>query len=171
MAILKRDKILSGIALLVIGILFIAAPTSSARAVWSLIGIIMIVAGVLRGFMAFKMKEAGLSRTLILIAAAALIIIGIFITVNPGYLIAYSYIIFGLVMIVNNFINILSVVKNEIQVEGNKTLYLVLSAALLILGIVILVNPFATSDVMTRIIGVALIVDGIVNLLIAFRIH
>ncbi len=71
----------------------------------------------------------------------------------------------------NNFINILGVVKHEIQVEGSRTLYLVVSAALLILGVVILLNPFATSDILTRIIGVTLIVDGIVNLLIAFRMH
>ncbi len=170
MSILKRDKILSGIALLVIGILFIAAPASSARAVWSVIGIIILAAGLLRGIMAFKMKEAGFVKTLMFITAAVLIIVGIILTANPGYLIAYSFIVFGLILIVNNFINILGVMKNEIRVEGSRTLYLVLSAALLILGVVILLNPFATSDILTRIIGVALIVDGIVDLLIGLRI-
>ena len=106
---------------------------------------------------------------MMLITAAVFVIVGIILTANPGYLIAYSYIVFGLVLIVNNFINILGAMKNEIRVEGSKTLYLLVSAALLILGVVILLNPFATSDILTRIIGVTLIVDGIVNLLVGFR--
>ncbi len=167
---LKRDRILFGLALLIIGILFFAAPTTSAKILASTVGIVLILQGLVRAFAAWRMKEAGLSRTVIIILAAVLLILGIFLLANPGFLIAYYYIVFGLIMIANGLVNLLGVLRGEIRVSGSRTIYLILSAALLVLGIIILLHPFAASDALMRLVGIALLACGVVDLWIAFQI-
>lgn len=168
---LKRDRILSGIALLVIGILFLAAPTSSSLVVATVVGFILILEGLVRGYAALKRKEKDLSTKAVLALAAILIVLGIILVVNPGILVAYSYIIFGIVLILNVLSNILGVLKGEIRVEGNKLIYILLSAVLAIVGVIVLFNPFSAANMMMRIIGGMLIADGIVNLLIAWKMR
>ncbi len=168
---LKRDRILSGIALLVLGILFLAAPASSSLVIATVAGIILILEGLVRGYAALKKKEKDLSTKAVLALAAVLIVLGIILVVNPGILVAYSYIIFGIVLILNALSNILGVLKGEIQVEGNKLIYVLLSAVLAIVGVIILFNPFSAANMMMRIIGGMLIADGIVNLLIAWKMR
>lgn len=170
---LKRDRILTGIALLVIGILFLAAPTSSSLVIAVAIGIILILEGLVRGYAALKKKdkEKGLSVKAILLLSLVLIAVGIVLVVNPSFLVAYCYIIFGIVLILNALANIIGVLKGEIQVEGNKYVYLALSVLLVVAGVVMLFNPFSAANVMMRIIGGMLIADGIVNLLIAWKTH
>ncbi len=55
--------------------------------------------------------------------------------------------------------------------EGNKYVYIILSALLAVLGVIMLFNPFSAADMVMRIIGGLLIADGIVNLLIAWRMR
>lgn len=167
---LKRDRILFGLALLIIGILFFAAPTTSAKILASTVGIVLILQGLVRAFAAWRMKEAGLSRTVIIILAAVLLILGIFLLANPGFLIAYYYIVFGLIMIANGLVNLFGVLRGEIRVSGSRTLYLILSAALLVFGIIVLFHPFAASDALMRLVGIALLACGVVDLWIAFQI-
>ena len=168
---LKRDRILSGIALLAIGILFLAAPTSSSLVIAAVIGIILSLEGLVRGYEALRKKEKDISTKAILVLAVVLIVLGIFLLVNPGYLVAYSYIIFGIVLILNALSNIVGVMKGEIAFESGKYIYIILSALLAVIGVIILFNPFSAANMMMRIIGGLLIADGIVNLLIAWRMH
>ena len=167
---MKRDKILSGLAYLIIGILFFAAPTTSAKILASTVGIVLILQGLVRAFAAWRMKGAGLSRTIIIVLAAALLILGIFLLANPGFLIAYYYIVFGLIMIANALVNLFGVLRGEIRVSGNRTIYLILSAVLLVFGVIVLFHPFAASDALMRLVGTALIACGIADLWIAFQI-
>ena len=168
---LKKDRILSGIALLVIGILFLAAPATSSLVVAIAVGIILILEGLARGYAVLKKQEKDSSAKIVLLLAVVLIVLGIFLVVNPGYLVAYSYIIFGILLILNALSNIIGVLKGEIQVEGNKFIYLILSAVVAIVGVIMLFNPFSAANIMMRIIGAMLIADGIINLLIAWKMR
>ena len=93
---LKRDRILFGLALLIIGILFFAAPTTSAKILASTVGIVLILQGLVRAFAAWRMKEAGLSRTVIIILAAVLLILGIFFSPIPDFLLRTTTLCSGL---------------------------------------------------------------------------
>ena len=156
---------------MVIGILFLAAPVSSSLVIATVIGVILILEGLVRGYAALKKKEKDISTKAILLWSAVLIVLGILLLVNPGYLVAYSYIIFGIVLILNAISNIIGVMRGEIQAEGNKFIYLILSAVLAIVGVIMLFNPFSAANMMMRIIGGMLIADGIVNLLIAWKMR
>ena len=73
-------------------------------------------------------------------------------------------------MIANGLVNLFGVLRGEIRVSGSRTLYLILSAALLVFGIIVLFHPFAASDALMRLVGIALLACGVVDLWIAFQI-
>ncbi len=75
---MKRDKIVTGIALFAVGILFFAAPTSTTRFLYSLIGLVMAVAGAFRLFAGLRIKEGGPQKMMIIVPAVILLLIGIF---------------------------------------------------------------------------------------------
>lgn len=168
---IKRDKILTGLILLIVGILFLAAPTTTTKIIYGAVGVVLAISGILRLIMALRIKEAGIMKTLAIIFAAILLILGVFFLINPNFLIAYDYIIFGLLMVANGFVNILGVLKGEIKIQGSKFLYILLSAVLLIAGIVVLLHPFSAAAMLTRLIGIMLILSGVINLVIALRIR
>ncbi len=167
---LKRDKILTGIALLVVGILFMVAPMTTTRLIYGAIGIVLILAGISRLVLWIRIKEAGFLKTFNLILAILLTILGIFFLVAPEFFIAYAYIVFGILLAVNGALNIVGVMQGTIQPQGGKWMYLILSVLLFIAGIVVIVHPFAMANTVTSLIGIMLIAGGLINLWIALRI-
>jgi len=163
-----RDKIVTGIALIIVGVLFLAAPTTTTKVLYGSIGLVLAIAGLFRLIVGLRYTGSGFGKFLILVPAVILIILGIFLLTNPSFLIAYDYIIFGLIMILNGIFNIVGIFKGEIQ--GNKLFNLILSVLLVIAGFVVLAHPISAAEMLTMLIGVLLIVSGIINVLIALRI-
>ncbi len=168
---LKRETIFNGITLLLVGILFLAAPITTTMVIYGLIGFVIALAGALHLVSGLRYNGDNSAKIMIIIPGILLVIVGIFLLLNPGFLVAYNYIIFGLIMIVNGILNILSAFKGEAQVYGNKVVYIVLSALLLIAGVVVLVHPFAAAELLTMFIGIMLIISGLINLFIALRLQ
>ncbi|MCR4996826.1 MAG: DUF308 domain-containing protein [Butyrivibrio sp.] len=167
---MKRDKIMAGGALLILGVLFLTSPTTTTRLIYSAIGVVLALTGLVRLIMALRIKEWGVLKVLIIIVSVILMILGIVLMINPDILIAYNYIIFGLIMIINGMVNIISVIKGEMQTTGNKIIYIALSLILLIVGVVIIIHPFSAAEMLTKLIGIMLIASGIINLVIALNI-
>lgn len=161
--------LLSGIAFLVIGILFLVAPNTSSLLIARVAGIVLLLEGLARAFAAWRRKEKGISTKAITAVSVIMIVLGIILLVRPVVMIGYSYFIFGGVMILNALSNIIGFLKKEIQVEGNQTLFLMFSIALAVAGIVVLFNPFASNKMMMQVIGIMLIVDGVINLFTSLK--
>ncbi|MCR4922704.1 MAG: DUF308 domain-containing protein [Lachnospiraceae bacterium] len=167
----KRDMIFTGIALLLVGLLFLIAPITTTRVIYGAIGLVFAIAGAIRLFFAIRVMEAGILKTQTIVVSILLLLLGIFFLVNPEFLVLYNYIIFGLIMIVNGLVNIFGVIKGEIYTSGNKVLHIVLSVLLVIIGIIVLAHPFSTAAMLTIMIGVFLLVSGIVNIVSALFIR
>lgn len=167
---LIRDKILTGIMLLLVGILFWVAPATTTRAIYGAVGVVLALSGAIRLIIALRIRGTSFLKILTIAIAILILILGIFLIINPEFLINYSFIVFGLIMIVNGLVNIFSVLKGEINVGGNKPIYLILSVLLVIAGVIVLINPFSTAQTLTMGIGFMLILSGIINIIIALRI-
>jgi len=168
---IKRDAIFNGIALLAVGILFLIAPTATTKFIYGMIGLVIALAGALRLIAGIRFKGNSPAKIAIIVQAVVLLILGIFLLINPDFLIAYNYIIFGLIMIINGIVNIFGVIRGEVEVHGNKIIYLILSALLIVAGVIVLAHPVAAAEMLTIMIGVMLIISGLINLFIAFRMR
>ncbi len=168
---MKRDKIVTGIALFAVGILFFAAPSTTTRMLYSLIGLVFALAGAFRLITGLRIKEMGPQKLMIIVPAVILLLVGIFLFANPEFLVAYNYIVFGVIMVANGLFNILGVLKGEVQVGSSKPMILMLSALLLIAGLAVLAHPVAVAEMLTSMIGFMLILSGMINIIFALRIQ
>lgn len=155
------DRLITGIALLVLGILFLIFPINSVRIICYVAGALLVVFGVVKLVFYFMhgMVETGNG----LILGGALICVGVMLILKQGLLQELITILFGFVLLIGG----LSYLQRAIGKIRRKNLiwilYILLAAAFLAFGIVVFVNPFS-ARALGIFIGICLIFDGICDL-------
>lgn len=156
----KFETIVSAILAIVLGILFVAMPNSSANALCMVSGIFFIVIG-LTLIMAFIMGGFFFGGHL-LILGIALLICGVFTLSYPVEFKGLVKIIFGIYIIVDGTTSLVdSIYCARAKVSGWYILTLI-SILSIALGSVLMLGTFETIVVF---MGCALIIDGICDLI------
>ncbi len=154
-----RNKLISSIVFLVLGILLLAAPTAMMGTIVRVIGAVLLLSALIR-FIAFftAKKEDRVPLALILgIAAAA---IGIFFVVAPGVVTNVLAYVFGAILILNSLLDLVIAVRLPI----GRTAAVLMALLGVALGVLVIINPRAFTDFITRIIGATLIYESIVGI-------
>ena len=155
------DRLITGITLLVLGILFLIFPVNSVRIICYVAGALLIVFGAVKLVLYFVkgMIETGNG----LILGGALICIGAMLIIKQGLLQELITMLFGFVLLIGG----LSYLQRAICEIRRKNLiwivYILFAAAFLALGIVVFVNPFS-DRALGIFIGISLLFEGICDL-------
>ena len=157
---IKKDALLTDLIYMVIGLLFILIPDFISNFICYLIGILIIVLGVKPIHKYLKLIEKTRLSKMIFVVGIIMILIGFFIMLNPEKLASILPITIGLYLIV------IALAKFSDSVEYKKLNYdkwynfLLSSILTLIIGLVIVFNPFKTVTLAIRIVGIVLLIDG-----------
>ena len=92
------------------------------------------------------------------------IIIGVIICVKYQSIIAILLFLFGIFITISGAVDLITSFYSRASGLGTWVVSTVLSAAVLILGVVIMVNPLHTSQALVRLVGAGLLVYAIVDL-------
>lgn len=161
------------ILMLVLGCLLLVYPGTAQDTIALIIAAAFVVKGVAKILSCFakpKETELGLmeynSKSNIVVG----IIYIIFAAIVPKFLLALIPVIIGIILIVNGIVKVqyaLSL-KNELGAsQGN--FMLVSSLLVIILGVVIVLNPFGANNMVIRLIGAFLVFSSIVDLIAYFK--
>lgn len=152
-----KNKLLSGIIFLILGVLLVIAPTASMKTFVIILGAVLLVGALVRLIAYFvTKKEDRVPLSLVLgIAAAA---IGLFFVLAPELVTDILATVFGVVLILNALLDLVIAVR----LPSGKPVATVLALLGLVLGILIVINPKAFADFMTRFIGATLIYESVV---------
>ena len=93
------------------------------------------------------------------------IIGGAAVIIFKGLLVSLLPILFGMVMLVGGVIKIQSTLGFRRMNAGRWYLELISAAISVVLGFLILANPFSTALLLMRVIGVSLIIEGVMDLI------
>lgn len=150
-----------------LGILLVIYPNTSLTIVCRAVGLIVLITGV--GFLISHARGGFFSwfHNLDLILGILFMILGGYILISPLGLLSIVPIVFGVLLIfhgISDFGQALQLWKCE---ADRWWLPMILAAITVVLGIVIMKNPFGTIDILMRIIGICLIYDGVSDLVIA----
>ena len=157
---IKNFSIITIIASFVIGLVLLIWPNESITAVSILTGVTTILLGV-TAWISYVAKE----KSIILATAGTVcIIIGIIICVKYQSIIAILLFLFGIFITISGAVDLITSFYSRASGLGTWGVSTVLSAAVLILGIVIMVNPLHTSQALVRLVGAGLLVYAIVDL-------
>lgn len=104
-----------------------------------------------------------------ILAGVILLVVGIILIANAHAVLAIFPIIAGLVITISGIFHILQCLSVKAPLK-HKSLLLLGNAAVTVLGVVIMVNPFSTAVVMTAIVGLVLMVNAVLGFLFGVQI-
>lgn len=154
-----KNKLLSSIVFLLLGVLMLLAPVLSMKVIVYIVGGVLL-AGALVRFIAYFVTKKEDRAPISLVLGVASAAIGLFFVLAPTTVTKILAIIFGVVLILNSLLDLVIAVR----LPSSKALAVVLALLGLALGVVIVINPEAFASFMTRFIGASLIYESIVGI-------
>lgn len=159
-----KDFLISGIIMVIIGVLMVIFKASSLNIILIVFGILLIIAGVIEAAIGVK------SGTNDIIAISVVkIVIGVLMVVLTMIVRDVLMVILAIGLIVIGATNILSAIKVGVDLSG-RIIPLVVGVAFLGLGIFAIMNLHSTADIAMIVIGVVTIVCGAFNLFDAYKL-
>ena len=155
-------SIISAIITIIVGIVLLFLPNLSNKVVGIITGVIFIIFGLTTAYKYLK-RDGAKIYSLNLVFAILYLILGLVIIIFPFSVIEFVTVCLGLFLVVNGATKINYGLWLK---RGNSKAWLVTLVAgilLVILGIMIVFNPF-TAFALTQIAGAFLIISGILNL-------
>lgn len=162
---LSWSELAVGAATSALGLVLAICPNLASSVVFNVIGIVGIVIGLVHLARYFMLDQQAALHSNGMFAGLMWLTGGILIIVLKSFLLSLLPMFFGLLLLVGG-ITKLQYALNFKRMGAAKW-YLELAATILSIafGIIILVNPFSTALLLMRIIGVALLVEGIQDLI------
>lgn len=150
-----------------IGIGLVIFPEISAAAVGYIVGGLVLAFGIIRiiGYFTNDLYKIAFQFDLALGIFAS--IVGIAFLLHPKWLVSALPISLGLLILVNGLFSVQSAIDAKKFGISRWKLLLFFAVATVIIGVILVFNPYRTALVITRLSGVAIAVSGIEKLIVA----
>ena len=165
-----KISIISSLILLALGILLIFQSEATIITISYIIGALLIAIGVMAGINYIKNFKESNKNELDVVYTLVCVILGIIVIKNPEVIASIIPVVIGVIIVVN------STTKLQYSLELKKTnnelwiSTLALSIVMLVCGIVLIFNPFEGAVLLTRIVGIFILVYSILDLISTFII-
>ena len=165
---LFKSSIISSIALIAFGILLILQSEATIMMVSYVIGAVLIALGVL-AIINFLRSKSELYH-LDIVYGIVCVILGVIVIQNPEAIASIIPFVLGLVIIINSATKLQY--SFELYKEKNSLWLstLVLSIIMVVCGIVLIFNPFKGAILLTRIVGIFILIYSVLDLISTFVI-
>ena len=168
---LKTNVIISSALCIVIGIVLVIWPDLTMEIACLAIGAVLLIAGIMRLITYFTARDGSVYSQLNLIFGIVLIVVGALILWQWDKVLEIVPIIVGIVIVIhgiNDLRQTLALHKSEYE---RWWVALILGLLTMVLGVLLILNPFAALDTVVILIGIFLIFDGISTIWIMSRIY
>ncbi|MDE6469683.1 MAG: DUF308 domain-containing protein [Eubacterium sp.] len=158
---LKNLSLITIAAGLIIGILLLFQPDKTVQFVSILCGITVIMLGAGAWISYFTKVKS----TILAILGSLAIIAGIILCIKYESIISTVLFLFGIFILISGIVDFVSAIdakKNDLK---SWIVSLLMAAATIILGLLVVVNPFSSMLVLTKLLGAALIVYAVMDLI------
>ncbi len=163
---LKKKRILQAIVMLVVGVFFIAFPYKSLSVMVTLVGILAIVGGIAAAVIYFKSETKNPIESLNLLLGIIAIVVGIMFIARPSTLINIINIVIGLTLIAGGIMNLANTSVYHVIIGPIGIVPYVIT---ILFGILLLVNPWGSGGTLTRVMGIFILYEGIVDIVTAAK--
>lgn len=167
MEYLKKFKtafIIMSILYIVLGITLISRPELSVMVICKSFGTIALIVGIIRIIGFYRRNVYGSLLHLDMVHGLLCIILGSFMLIAPKVVISVLPVLLGIVIIIDSVLRFQMAFDLKRLQHEKWWMHLSLAIVTVVLGTLLLFNPFAGGIVLTRFIGITLTVDGVVNL-------
>lgn len=149
---------------LVLGVILAIMPGVAAGALVSVLGWILVVFGAVCLISVFATRAGGMEPVSIATGLLALAS-GLVLLIRPGVLVSLCGIVLGLFLVIHGLQDIGQARKAKaLGYEANMAL--ILAIVKLVMGALVIFNPFSTAALLIRMAGIFLVVDALGDLLV-----
>lgn len=166
----ERNSILGSLLIVIVSILLIAKPTAILTTVILILGIIAILDGLIHIISYIKTSKEIRSFSQELFEGFIEVIAGICLITFKDVFISMVPIIIGIWIILKSILKFQLALNLKNAEQQNWMSLLIVAIITLILGIIIIANPFKTAVTVTVISGVFLLITAISDLIESFYI-
>lgn len=163
---LKRLSIITIIASVIIGIVLIVKPDTALQTVSIICGVTVILLGI-GSWIYYFAKD---NSVFMAVMGTLALIAGIVICAKYRTIISFFLVIFGIFLIVSGVIDFISALDARHTGVGGWLVSLIMSFAIVILGVTVTINPFDSMIFVTRLLGVSLIAYAVMDLAAYFQV-
>ncbi len=160
----KNALITSSIATAVIGIIFIIFPNSVIDLISYIVGGGLLFVGMLSVYSYFKhddSKEYSFGFAIGVILA----IFGIYLIVKTSFLLSILSVFFGFFIIINGIFELQFAIDSLRAKKNSWKIKLLIAIINIVLGIIILYNPFVATEKLIMYIGIFMVITAALNMI------
>lgn len=158
---LKNLSLITIAAGLVTGILLLFQPDKTVQFVSILCGITVIMLGVGAWISYFTKVKS----TILAILGSLAIIAGIILCIKYESIISTVLFLFGIFVLISGIVDFISAIEAKKNDLKSWIVSLIMAAVTIILGLLVIINPFDSMLVLTKLLGAALIVYAVMDLI------
>ena len=164
---IRINFVLTAILPLILGILLITSPGAAMRTVFLLVGWTLVISGAASLLTALLSRGQPVGQG-DLVLGLVQVATGLVVLMRPGFLMSLAGIVVGFVLLIHGIHDIQH--ARESKALGYEwKISMGVGIAAVVMGIIVMVNPFSTLETLLRIAGVFLLVDGVADLLMVWR--
>ena len=160
----EKNSVLINIIMILISVLLIINPTGVLNIVMIIFGLGILIDGVLRSISYFKSEKEFRIFSVELFMGIIEVFAGILVLICKGLLISILPILIGIWIIVRSIMK-LQISFNLKSTSSERWIPILISSIVsLLLGVLIILNPFGTVVTITVIAGIILLISSIIDL-------
>ena len=155
-------SIIFSIIFIAIGIFLLLKPETAINIICYVLGVLLILWGVVSMIQFFSDKTSESYLSISFIFGAFVFIFGLIILIKPEIIASIIPLLLGIWMLINGVTKLsYSLTINKLS---NATVSIVGSIFIIILGVLLIFNPFAGAKSLVQIIGISFIVYSVIDL-------
>ena len=162
---LKWNLILMSLLYIGLGIFLLLGPGMALNIVCYALGGVVLACAAVQLVRYFTAERGLFQSQLTLIFGLVCLGLGVFLLIRSDIVVRILPVVFGLFVLFDS----LGRVQNALELRrcgySNWKVFLALALLSVVLGVVMILNPFATMELLVMAIGVILVVEGAINLL------
>lgn len=165
----EKSMLISTAITLILGVVLAFEPGKSIKGITAIIAILFILIGLFQLIDYIRQDKVEKMMSLSLILGIILCGIGVFLFLNLESLINFITTLIGITIMIKSLFKL----QFAFNIKGmsEKWFYnLIIGAVGMILGIVLLINPFASAEIFLRIVGVLLVIGSIAEFVETFMV-
>ncbi|MDE7285538.1 MAG: DUF308 domain-containing protein [Lachnospiraceae bacterium] len=167
---LKANYTISALLCVLLGLVLIIWPGATSQIICMLLGGVLLAYGILQIVLYLFNRERTILLQGMMLLGIVFAVIGLWILLKPEMIIMAVPVIVGVLIVIHGLHNVVQALALKKDGYENWWLAFLLGMLTVILGVVLIFNPFKAIELVVRIIGIFLIYDGVSDIWILSRV-
>ncbi len=167
---LKANYTISAGLCTLLGLVLLIWPGTTMRIVYTLLGSMLLIYGLAQVVLYLINKERTMLSQGMMVFGIVLSVIGIWILTSPEMIIMAVPVIVGVLIVIHGVHNVVQAIALKKDGYDRWWLAFLFGALTVVLGGILVYNPFEVAETVVRFIGIFLIYDGVSDIWILSRV-